>query len=420
MALASAVISPIVMIGTFGIRNDKNRGLLVESLETADGTVYFFKHHDQPLSSHCQQLQNIVKAANVRRARKLHIDVTEFSHEYFQPSDMAVMFRATKLQSVRDQAEKVFSMRLNKEIAIVKRKETMAERLQTTIVNEKLTSTVTVSEKSKPNQSIKRKLKSTRDITFSSGETNPILFLAEFEKCHDVSTDDDKISKIRYFVNEEHKAEFSQIRFTGNWATAKTKFLTTYSLPFIENKKRDMNFDFKEEANLRSFFNRKFSMFAKYTTLPFVNQMEIILNDLPIDIAHLFMVHGKFDNDKNDILDFCDSVQDISEKFTEDQNIPKAKEPLNYMEVFDYDPEDIHEQQSDSSVASSHQQSTSRSREDRVRSNASSSGRIVKRGRPRKQKVATMSAIKEAFETTDYNFLDEVSNSTTSSWSTHA
>ncbi len=55
--------------------------------------------------------------------------------------------------------------------------------------------------------------------------------------------------------------------------------------------------------SLRSFVKRKFDSLTKYTTLPFINQMEIVLNELPNNIAHLFMVNEKFDCDKNDNLD---------------------------------------------------------------------------------------------------------------------
>lgn len=146
--MAEGEISPINMNIKFGIRNDKNRGLLVETMETADGNVHFFKHHDQPLSSHCQQLQNIVIAANVRRARKLLIDVTEFYLEYFQASDNTAMFRATKLESVHNQVEKAYSMRLNKEMSIVKRRETMAANKQAKIIekNNRIVSKIEAAE----------------------------------------------------------------------------------------------------------------------------------------------------------------------------------------------------------------------------------------------------------------------------------
>lgn len=47
--------------------------------------------------------------------------------------------------------------------------------------------------------------KSTRELTFNSGETNPLLFLTEFQKCSDIETDQDKTYKIRDFVDHRHK-----------------------------------------------------------------------------------------------------------------------------------------------------------------------------------------------------------------------
>lgn len=125
---------PIVVKCIFGVRHDKHRGILVETLETADGNVYFFKMHDQPISKHCQQMQNIAKLANVQRARKLHIDITTFAHEYFRITDKAIVFRGTKLTSAHSQVEKTYTMRLNKEMGIVKRQQTMAANKQAKIL----------------------------------------------------------------------------------------------------------------------------------------------------------------------------------------------------------------------------------------------------------------------------------------------
>lgn len=126
--------------GTFGVRNDKGRGLLVETLETFDGGQYFFKYHDQPLSKHCEQLQGIVKAANVQRARRLPVDMTPFLHEYVRINDSTIMFRGTKLESVKNQIEKVYTARINKEMGIAKRQQTMAATKQAKIAaqNQKL------------------------------------------------------------------------------------------------------------------------------------------------------------------------------------------------------------------------------------------------------------------------------------------
>lgn len=54
----------------------------------------------------------------------------------------------------------------------------------------------------------KRLAKSSDDIIFAAGKTNPLTFLKEFEKCVDVKTDNDKLFKIRNFVIPDDKSEF--------------------------------------------------------------------------------------------------------------------------------------------------------------------------------------------------------------------
>lgn len=55
------------------------------------------------------------------------------------------------------------------------------------------------------------KTKSTRKTTdklvFISGTSNPLLFINEFVKCNDVPTDNDKMFKLRNFVNESHRGK---------------------------------------------------------------------------------------------------------------------------------------------------------------------------------------------------------------------
>lgn len=66
---------------------------------------------------------------------------------------------------------------------------------------------ITLDNLSPVNKPKKRKGATTRDLTFDSGVTNPLLFLADFEKCDDVKTPDEKLEKIRHFVDEEHKGK---------------------------------------------------------------------------------------------------------------------------------------------------------------------------------------------------------------------
>lgn len=89
---------------TFGVRLDKNRGVLIETL-THQNDVFYFKHHNQPLTKHCEQVQDIVLSANVKRSKKIKIDLSRFIHEY-RFVENNVWFRANKLGSERPQCGK--------------------------------------------------------------------------------------------------------------------------------------------------------------------------------------------------------------------------------------------------------------------------------------------------------------------------
>lgn len=111
----------------FWIRNDKQRGILVQSMTTADN-IYFFKHHDQPIFRHCDQMQRIVLQAEVKRTKKITVDVFEFQSEYFLKN--IAMFRGKPLNSNNAQIKKSADLLLNKELGIEKRKITMAASKQ--------------------------------------------------------------------------------------------------------------------------------------------------------------------------------------------------------------------------------------------------------------------------------------------------
>lgn len=82
---------------------------------------------------------------------------------------------------------------------------------------------------------------------------------------------------------------------------------------FAENKKRELQIDFNTASSLRTFVERKLESFAKFTTLPFLNQMEMVLNDLPAEISTLFITNEMLTDNKNEILVFCDSIQELIE-----------------------------------------------------------------------------------------------------------
>lgn len=50
--------------------------------------------------------------------------------------------------------------------------------------------------------------KSSHRLVFISGQTNPLMFLNDFEKCSDLKTDKEKMYKILHFVDECHKGKF--------------------------------------------------------------------------------------------------------------------------------------------------------------------------------------------------------------------
>ncbi|KAJ6649031.1 hypothetical protein Bhyg_04263 [Pseudolycoriella hygida] len=172
-------------------------------------------------------------------------------------------------------------------------------------------------------------LKSTYGLVFVEGKSNPAVFLKEFEKCEDAKTKD-KLFKIRNFVKLEDKQTFSKLYFTSDWSTAKSIFLKKYSLAFTTNKKAQLDFTFDQEASLRSFVLRKMKALSTYTSLSLQNQLEIILNELPVEISNLFIVHDKMNCTKADILEFCDSIQEIIEdKYDEpDNNVTLTVDPV--------------------------------------------------------------------------------------------
>lgn len=147
-------------------------------------------------------------------------------------------------------------------------------------------------------------------MVFEAGKTNPAIFLEEFEKCHDVKTEKDKLYKLRNFVKENDKAMFSTLFFQNDWQRARSKFLERYSMEFTQNKKKALCFSFESEAGLRSFVERKMNAMASYTTLPTENQLEVILSELPNEVANIFIVENKLKCTKAEILEFCDVIQE--------------------------------------------------------------------------------------------------------------
>lgn len=118
------VAGSVTFVFQFTVRQDKDRGVLVESF-SVDGNEYFFKYHDKPIDRHCEQMQSIVRRSNVKRSKKLLVDVTTFSQEYYLRGKY--VFKGTPLSSVQHQIEKSIALNTNKEIGAMKRRITYAE-----------------------------------------------------------------------------------------------------------------------------------------------------------------------------------------------------------------------------------------------------------------------------------------------------
>lgn len=193
-----------------------------------------------------------------------------------------------------------------------------------------------------------------------------------------------------------------------------------YTLPFVVNKKLQLNVEFDEAVSLRSFFEKKLMNLSKFTTLPFINQVEIVMNDIPVEIQSLFILNGKMTGDKTKILKFCDAIQGLvveNEKETAkerpNENDREPSQPSDKMQMYDLLSEAETSEADSMSVDSP--QSSSKSGRGRGRSSANGTARgIKKRGRPSKKLLP----IKENEEAIDnYDFLKEMDSSSQSTWS---
>lgn len=245
---------------------------------------------------------------------------------------------------------------------------------------------------------LKRKTKAvtTDDLVFLVGKTNPAIFLVEFEKCMDVKLDKDKLFKIRNFVNEEDKNEFSTLFFKSDWPTSRMTFLKKYSYTFTENKKIELRVEFLKETNLRTFFVKKLNALSTYTTLTLNNQLEMILSELPNEISNLFLMDLKLNCTKKEILEFCDLMQEFVDRMHAETsgNIAPTTQPdqqsdiIQDMEIFNYHTDTQSEVEWSSGLSSSSARGHKRLK--------------ASRGRPKK----TLKTIAEASETSRSDYMD--------------
>ncbi|KAJ6647756.1 hypothetical protein Bhyg_02979 [Pseudolycoriella hygida] len=262
---------------------------------------------------------------------------------YFAERDSDVDVHFSLPTSLKDQISRLKTNTV-KSIAL-----TLTEEQLHNYVNEgkfvfkgkELNTFIQLSGKTTNRRSIERaKSKSTHDITFEVGKTNPATFLRDFEKCCDVKTDKDKLYKLR-----NDKPQFSTLFFKDDWVTARATFLKLYSTQFAENMVKDLRFSFEDEPSLLSFVERKMNALSAYTSLPLENQLEIILSELPIQIANVFIAQDKLNRTKAEMLEFCELLQeycDYSEN-TETTSLPTSPDiPRNVvqdLEISDFQEE---------------------------------------------------------------------------------
>lgn len=74
---------------------------------------------------------------------------------------------------------------------------------------------------------------------------------------------------------------------------------------------------------------------STYTRLSVENQLEIVLNELPVEVSSLFIIYDKMHSSKTEILEFCDTIQEImADKNNEaDENVTLLANPNEQNQV---------------------------------------------------------------------------------------
>lgn len=120
--------------------------------------------------------------------------------------------------------------------------------------------------------------------------------------------------------------------------------LKKYAGTYTENKRNAIQIKFDEQTDLRSFFKLKLEALSSYTTLSFLNQIEMILLELPNEISKLFLVKQMMTKSKSEILEFCGSIQDMAqsiwqkEEDEETESVHQGK-VVDEMETFIFSPD---------------------------------------------------------------------------------
>lgn len=162
---------------------------------------------------------------------------------------------------------------------------------------------------------VDRKKTTVSRLVFEKGVTNLVLFLNGFEKCSDLKKDEERKFKIRKFVSDEDKQNFSSIYLKGNWQQPKSLFIKLYSEEYTMNKFKELNL--KTSIRSKNFSKKR----SKYTTIKSLNQqIELILSELPVELSNLFLLKEKLFVNKYELFDFCDILPEEVQIILEESN----------------------------------------------------------------------------------------------------
>lgn len=131
----------------------------------------------------------------------------------------------------------------------------------------------------------------------------------------------------------------------------------------------------------------------------------MVMNDLPTEISLLFITNEKMTSNKADILDFCDSIQDLVSTMREK---PEAQSTS-----------DLECVQLSNNLESS-QLNRMEIAESELSCGEGTSTRAIRKrgpGRPRKNATTTSSITTIQGDSSDYDFMQQMDNTSRSSWS---
>lgn len=138
--------------------------------------------------------------------------------------------------------------------------------------------------------------------------------------------------------------------------------------------------------------------------MPFLNQMELVMVDIPVEIANQFIVNGKMVETKDEVLAYCDTIQQMAEHYLK-KSAPVPTETHSNspsetmeMEVFEFN--------------ESTSESTSQYRGGRRGSN-----RGVKKASVRRRPYPLRSIAEDNESDENYSFLEQMDDTSRSSFS---